>query len=223
MIDAIIPAYNEESTIAGVIEALKASGNYRILVVCDGSKDDTPIVAARTNVRVISLRKNGGKAQAMKVGLENTTSNPVGFFDADLIGFSDIHASNLYNGSLYGYDMVCGLRDVGAFKPFSLVFPLVTGERILTREVIARVPESCWNGYFIETAFNHACRDKRTLLMYMNGVHIRTKQDKFGRLAGLKGDYAMFRDIARISGNLDRCDDCSACPIPTPRNDASIS
>lgn len=223
MIDAIIPAYNEETTITGVIEALKASGNYRIVVVCDGSKDNTPIVAAKTNVRVISLRKNGGKAQAMKVGLENTQSNPVGFFDADLLGFSARHASNLYAGSLYGYDMVCGLRDVGLFKPFSLIFPLVTGERIVRREVINSVPESCWNGYFIETAFNHACRNKRILLMYMNGVHIRTKQDKFGRLQGLKGDYAMFRDIARISENLDRCDNCAACPIPSPGDTSSIS
>lgn len=216
LIDAIVPAYNEESTIAGVIKVLQETGKYRITVVSDGSKDNTPNIAARAGARVIHLKKNGGKAQAMKVGLGETTSDPVAFFDADLLGFNSSHATSLYNGSLYGYDMVCGLRDVGIFKPFSLIFPLVTGERILRREVIARVPESCWNGYFIETALNHACSDKRILVLYMNGVTIRTKRDKFGSIEGLKGDYVMFRDIARISTNLDRCGECSACPVPTP-------
>ncbi|AJF62642.1 MAG: Glycosyl transferase family 2 [archaeon GW2011_AR20] len=68
----MIPAYNEEFTIARVIKEIKqASRDYRILVVDDGSKDNTFEVAKKAGAHyVIKNKKNLGLAQAFKRGLE---------------------------------------------------------------------------------------------------------------------------------------------------------
>src|SRR3989344_4708833 len=68
----MIQAYNEEFTIAWVIKEIKqASRDYRILVVDDGSKDNTFEVAKKAGAHyVIKNKKNLGLAQAFKRGLE---------------------------------------------------------------------------------------------------------------------------------------------------------
>src|SRR3990167_4818279 len=68
----MIPAYNEEFTIAWVIKEIKeALRDYRILVVDDGSKDNTFEVAKKAGAHyVIKNKKNLGLAQAFKRGLE---------------------------------------------------------------------------------------------------------------------------------------------------------
>lgn len=60
---AVVPAYNEASRIGPVVEGLRALG-LPVLVVDDGSRDDTARVAARAGASV--LRKaNGGKGSAL--------------------------------------------------------------------------------------------------------------------------------------------------------------
>jgi glycosyltransferase involved in cell wall biosynthesis len=63
---AIIPAYNEASRINAVILALKDHG-YAVLVVDDGSRDDTARVAADSGA-VVVRQANGGKGAAMRLG-----------------------------------------------------------------------------------------------------------------------------------------------------------
>lgn len=64
----IIPAYNEENNIKRVIEgALKHSD---VLVVDDGSNDNTFNLAKRAGVNVIKHEKNKGKGAAIKTGLK---------------------------------------------------------------------------------------------------------------------------------------------------------
>lgn len=93
-LEVIIPAYNEAarlpSTISKTVDFLSGqSWSSRIVVVDNGSSDDTPYVVRKfiTNSGVqISLIgcSRPGKGAAVRRGLLSGTSTYAGFFDADL-------------------------------------------------------------------------------------------------------------------------------------------
>lgn len=66
----LIPAYNEETTISGVIENLKSKGFSHILVVNDGSADSTEAIAKQHNVLCISHVVNLGYGGGLKTGFD---------------------------------------------------------------------------------------------------------------------------------------------------------
>ena len=67
----IIPAYNEEKNIAGVINGIKnVIPDADILVVNDGGKDRTEEIARELGARVISLPYNMGYGAALQTGFK---------------------------------------------------------------------------------------------------------------------------------------------------------
>lgn len=84
----VIPAYNEEEgvgpTVAGVREAIASSPfDFEIIVVDDGSTDDTARRAEQEGARVIRQRSNGGYGSALKAGILRSESEFVVITDAD--------------------------------------------------------------------------------------------------------------------------------------------
>lgn len=66
----VIPAYNEATVIAGVIAEIRQAGYGNIVVVDDGSKDETFERAKQTGVTALRHRLNRGKGAATKTGIE---------------------------------------------------------------------------------------------------------------------------------------------------------
>ncbi len=64
-----IPAYNEASIIAEVIHNLFNVGFSHILVIDDGSSDDTPNVARQSGAQVVSHMINRGAGAAAQTGI----------------------------------------------------------------------------------------------------------------------------------------------------------
>ncbi len=64
---AIIPAYNEEATIGSVVLKTKIYVND-VLVIDDGSTDDTGTIAEMAGAKVVRITNNGGKANAILTG-----------------------------------------------------------------------------------------------------------------------------------------------------------
>ncbi len=65
----IVPAYNEEESLPGVIRDLRDRlGNTDLLVVNDGSRDRTAQAARQLNVTVVDLPFNLGIGSAMQTG-----------------------------------------------------------------------------------------------------------------------------------------------------------
>lgn len=195
MIDAIVPAHDEEPTVAAVAGALVDSGVFRrVIVVDDGSSDGTAAEAARAGAEVLRLSPNRGKAEAMLAAVAQSNAQAFGFFDADLYGLAPEHARLLAAHYALGFDMVCGLRDYGWLNPVQVgSMPLMTGERIVARWVLENLPRSCWKGYAIETAMNFVVdrAGGSTCLVPMKGVTIRNKVSKVGWLQGMSGHAKM--------------------------------
>jgi glycosyltransferase involved in cell wall biosynthesis len=85
-VSVVIPAYNEQKSIAHVISVVKEVKEItQIIVVNDGSTDNTEkIVSNIDGVTLINHKVNKGKGSAMKTGLKEVTGQIVLFLDADL-------------------------------------------------------------------------------------------------------------------------------------------
>jgi biofilm PGA synthesis N-glycosyltransferase PgaC len=95
----LVPAYNEGAVIQGSIRSLLELDypRYEILVIDDGSKDDTYVKASvyagdhgRALVRVIT-KPNGGKARALNTGISQASSDFILCMDGD----SALHPATL--------------------------------------------------------------------------------------------------------------------------------
>jgi cellulose synthase/poly-beta-1,6-N-acetylglucosamine synthase-like glycosyltransferase/peptidoglycan/xylan/chitin deacetylase (PgdA/CDA1 family)/spore germination protein YaaH len=90
-VSVIVPAHNEELVIKNTIDSLLASSyeNYEIIVVDDGSVDDTSAIvrahfSGNERVKLVAATA-GGKAAALNVGLKHTSGEIVIALDADTL------------------------------------------------------------------------------------------------------------------------------------------
>ncbi|HJP94874.1 MAG TPA: glycosyltransferase [Pyrinomonadaceae bacterium] len=90
-VSILVPAYNEEPVIANTIRSLLASDypHYEIIVIDDGSQDNTSKVVAeqfKTEERVrLFTVANGGKAEALNIGLRHARGEIIIALDADTL------------------------------------------------------------------------------------------------------------------------------------------
>ena len=151
----IIPAYNESARIGKTLRQVVAyledqSGGGEVIVVDDGSKDDTARVseavfaearARRVETRVIRVEPNRGKGHAVRTGLLAARHTLAAFFDADL-SMPVTETPKLVEPIRSGqYDVVFGSRAldrrlIGTHQPwvreqsgrvFNLMMRLLTG------------------------------------------------------------------------------------------------
>ena len=84
-VSILIPAFNESKMIEETITAIKNTGKvHEIIVINDGSRDDTSAIAKSTGVLVVDLARNTGKGGALNQGLKYAKGNIIGLIDADL-------------------------------------------------------------------------------------------------------------------------------------------
>jgi len=81
-IGILIAAYNEEKMIKQIIQRIPTFVD-EILVVDDGSTDQTRQEALNTGVTVITHRRNQGKGMSMRTGINHLTTDIIVFLDAD--------------------------------------------------------------------------------------------------------------------------------------------
>jgi glycosyltransferase involved in cell wall biosynthesis len=93
-ISVIIPVYNGEETIAQCLEALLGQDypaeDYEVLVVDDGSSDNTRQIAKRYPVRLIELEQNSGRIIAREQGAQAACYEQLLFVDVRVIVAKDI-------------------------------------------------------------------------------------------------------------------------------------
>lgn len=85
-VSVVIPAYNAEGYLAETIRSVLAQSyrDYEVVVVDDGSSDQTLQVAKSFEPCVRAFRKeNGGPASARNLAIENSTGEYIAFLDSD--------------------------------------------------------------------------------------------------------------------------------------------
>lgn len=198
---AIVPAFNEEKTIAGVVAPLLESHAFtRVLVVSDGSTDRTEEVARAAGAEVLVLHPNRRKGGAMLAGVQATESDLVAFFDADLLGLTAAHARQFVAlAEEPGVSMVCGLRDYdGVWGQLQRALPPITGERVVRRRVLDRVPTGFWVGFRIEAAINVlAKRQGRVESVTLTGLKMVPKWHKVGAKRGIEDATRMMIEVMK--------------------------
>ena len=119
LISIIIPVFNESESIGflldEVISVMVANkSNFELIVVDDGSKDNTYQVLKELTLKIkelsiISLRKNYGQTAALSAGFDNAKGDIVITLDGDLQNDpNDI--PKLISEINSGYDLICGWR-----------------------------------------------------------------------------------------------------------------
>jgi len=105
----VIPAFNEAVSIAGVVNDLSSAARWQeILVVDDGSTDETGARAAAAGARVIRHPYNKGNGAAVKTGIRNAAGVFILITDADG-QHRPADAARLV-AHLGAYDLVVGAR-----------------------------------------------------------------------------------------------------------------
>ena len=180
---AVIPAWNEATTVGAVVyAALDARGVDEVVVVDNASTDDTAVVAKAHGARVVTEQRKG-KGEAMRAGVAATEAEVIVFLDADLVGLRPEHVDDLVAAVVADeVDMACGLFDRGpvANPIFLEGLPVLTGQRALRRELFESLDLDEVRGYRVEAALNAlvAQRSLRRLDRVLPGLWHRTKEEK---------------------------------------------
>jgi len=105
----IVPAFNEAASIGSLVSGLRAAATWaEILVVDDGSTDETAERARAAGARVIHHPYNKGNGAAVKTGIRNATGVFILILDAD--GQHQPADAPRLVAQLETYDLVIGAR-----------------------------------------------------------------------------------------------------------------
>ena len=185
LLSVVIPAYNEQSSIGALLDAIKEVLReqrvpHELLVVDDGSSDETAKVAAEKGALVFSHPYNMGNGAAVKTGLRRARGKFVALLDADgqhsprdlprLLEFSP------------RYDLVVGARDAASHASRSRRWGNMVYNR-LASYITGRQIEDLTSGFRVfrsEVA-------KKFLYLFPNGFSYPTTST----LALLKAGYSL--------------------------------
>lgn len=92
---AAVPVYNEADRIGDTVAGLKNVDLIdEILIINDGSVDNTAKIIKKLNVSIITVPQNQGKGYAMKIAIKKMDYDYIAFVDGDL-GFTSTEVVKL--------------------------------------------------------------------------------------------------------------------------------
>jgi glycosyltransferase involved in cell wall biosynthesis len=169
---ALVPAFNEAGSIAAVVGGV-APHVASVVVVDDGSSDETGALARAAGAEVLSHDRNRGKGHAVRTGLAHVLSRPfthVLLMDGDLQHRPDDVPKLLAAARDRGLDLVVGARVFDrAQMPASRYYSNVIGSRALSAFVGVRVRDT-QSGFRLV-----ACDPLRDLTLTASGYEIETE------------------------------------------------
>lgn len=188
---AIVPAYNESERIGRVLSILTSYPRFReVIVVDDGSTDNTAEIAKKYPVRFVKNAQNKGKGYAMDVGVSLTGCEYIFFADADVTGLTHEIIDDILKSVLEGeVDMSIGMRNRSTYYLHFIIFftPLLGGERSLTKELWLTLPSYYKHRFRVETGLNFYARyyGKGFDYKVYEGLSQTIKEKKLGLFKGL--------------------------------------
>lgn len=135
IIKVIIPAYNEESSIAHVINDIPKSVS-EVIVVSNNSNDSTEAVAKNAGATVLSEKRKGYGYACLKgmeyIASQDTTTNIVVFLDGDFSDYPEELTKIVTPIIEDNYDFVVGARVAETREKGSMTMPQIFGNWLAT-------------------------------------------------------------------------------------------
>ena len=147
-VSVIIPAFNEENTVAGVVEVIKkVSCVDEIIVVNDGSSDNTAEEASNAGAIVLNHEVNKGKGEALFTGYKYVDCDIIAFIDADIHNLTSKKVESMIKPILMGKTDITKTKfaresgrvtELTAKPLLNFFFPEISFEQPLSGQFAAR-------------------------------------------------------------------------------------
>lgn len=199
---AIVPAYNEGPRVAAVTSVLKKCSLIdRVLVVDDGSADNTSEAAKASGVEVLTLPKNMGKGAAVAKGIAATDSDVILLMDADLVGLTEKHVNDLLYPVIRGEaDMSIGMFRGGRVLTdlAQMVTTFLSGQRALKRSLF-EPSELEDTEYGLETILTQIANEKslKVKKVFLDELTQVVKEEKMGVSKGMRSRFKMYWHVIK--------------------------
>lgn len=194
----VIPAFNEEATIAEVVRAALAF-TPEVVVASDGSTDSTVAQARAAGAAVLDLQPNAGKGAALYAALQAAQAEWAVMLDADLIGLTPAHLERLTQPVLAGeLDMTIGVFEGGHFMSEwgNRLTPQLSGQRACRREWLLGVPRLGQERWPEPAITEHLERSGlRWAYIELPEMGQVLKEEKRGLLRGIAYRTQMYADL----------------------------
>lgn len=205
-ISCIIPAHNEEKSIASTLRAvLQVTELFEIIVVDDCSTDTTKsIVETFSNVRLLINKKNEGKSRSIARGIEASTGDHLFFLDADLLGLSPEAVTSLITPIQNKQaDVVISFRGNTPRWLKKLVnLEIISGDRIVPAPLMIKHLDEirALENFGLEVFLNKIIIQNKLRIqsVLIENVYNDWKIQKRGLWGGVKGEVLMWRDIFKV-------------------------
>ncbi|KKU98903.1 hypothetical protein A3H89_00365 [Candidatus Amesbacteria bacterium RIFCSPLOWO2_02_FULL_48_11] len=219
-IDAVIPCFNESSTVASVITACINSQCFnKIITVDDASTDQSPSVLQTysSQIQLIKHNQNLGKFAAVLTAIKNSKADLVFLLDADLINLTpqllsqSIDAFNRHPIDMLIIPFKSGLLDFLTRKVHWN--EIQSGQRILRRHHFLKLKKYHRARFALETILNQQAilHQWKTQVFYPPQPLIPitpSKLKKHGLLKGLAEEVRMCREIILFTSLSDHIRQC---------------
>lgn len=209
-ISAIVPVFNEEKTVAGVIEVLLNNPLINeVICINDGSTDKSLNILEdfKNKIQLINFNKNKGKSYALVEGIKKAKGEIITFFDADLTNLSDNHIKTLLEPVLKNkFRAVLGYQSNGWIPdPFSNL----TGERAYyKKDLVPHLEKMVRTKFGVEIFLNDIFtknKTKKVPLKQLRGLYKYEKRDSINAFKEYLGEAVeIAQEIGKREGLLSR-------------------
>ncbi len=202
-VTVLIPAYNEGPRIGAVLDVVcNYSRSKRVIVIDDGSEDNTAEMAGKFPVTVLRHEKNRGKGAALQTGMDYVGRSPLWMFlDADLINLKECHMDSLIDPLEQdpSLGMTVGMLTGGGKKNVDLAqryFGILNGQRGLSDFFVKLLPSLNWARFGVEIFLSKYAelRGVPVAKPVLENITHYTKEEKYGFSRGFPYRLQMYKE-----------------------------
>jgi len=208
-VSAIVPVFDEEKTVGGVIEALLQSPLLtEVIAVNDGCTDKSTEILRGfgDRIKLIEFKKNRGKGAAMAEGVKKAKGEIIVFWDADFPVMKPNHVQTLLKPLLSDEARIAWGHWLGGQKGIldDISGIRLTGERAYYKEdLIPHLNAIAQTRFGVEVYLNDVFKNEKTVRVHLEGLRGLYKYEKFGPQKALKEYLKEAVEVARAFGQRE--------------------